>query len=287
MVLGVLTAVGVTFIAGYVAHAYAINQGNDQQRNRVELQRQLKELKKSRSSSGRCYFFTLILLFAFLIALGSILYATNFFRSQKSLSTRWLDWDYWLNYDNYKIYYNYPGIAGVAVTVVLVVFPLLIILCKLCWDVTSYEKQLKETREELEQLQQDRRVGGDIAFAQGGWVNIAIANCFNVHCTCYITVVFTYGNSSGIFECCNICLLCFVYLSFQLVSTQSMHDYVLFSSRKLISVASYNVYVHTVVSYCHFECLLLVRVLEYSVYASAESVTMIVWLNYNNCIEHC
>ena len=173
MVLGVLTAVGVTFIAGYVTRALtasATGQVNEDDRRVDQLQRRFKELEKARSGSGCWYFFTLFLLFGFLIALGSILYATNFFRSQKALSTLLLDWDYWLNYNNYKIFnYNCSGIAGVAVTVVLVVFPLLVILCKLCWDVTRHEKELKETHDKLEQIQQDRRVGGDIAYAQGGW----------------------------------------------------------------------------------------------------------------------
>ena len=192
MVLGILTAVGVTVIAGYVIHG-ALSASAADEANKNQLQRRLKKLEEARSSSGCCYFFTLFFLFAFLVVLVIILYATNFFRSKKCLTTLWLDWNYWLNYDNYKIFnYNYPGIAGVAVTVILVVFPLLMILCKLCWDVTRYEKELKKTHEELKQAQQDQvRVGGDIAYAEGGYVNIAIADCFNVHCTCYITLVFT------------------------------------------------------------------------------------------------
>ena len=99
MVLGILAAVGVTFIAGYVAHAWKTMSANqvseledDQRRKQIDqLQRQLKELENARSGSGCCYFFTLFLLFGFLIALGIILYATNFFRSQNALSTLLLD----------------------------------------------------------------------------------------------------------------------------------------------------------------------------------------------------
>ena len=188
MVLGILTAVGVTFVAGYITRALQTantDREHDQQRGE-NLQRRLKELEKKHP--GCCYLFTFILLFAFLISLGVILYVTNFFRSQKHLTTVLLDWKYWLNYDNFKIFnYNYTGIAGVAMAMVLVIFPLLYFLFKLCLDVSRHEKELKEIREEL---QHDRRSGGDVAYAQGGWVNIAIASCFNVYCTCYITVVF-------------------------------------------------------------------------------------------------
>ena len=215
MVLGVLTAVGVTFIAGFLARGLIAGAPADHEDGRRvdQLQRRLKELEKARSSSGCWYFFILFLLFGFLIALGSILYATNFFRSRKALSTLWLDWNYWLNYD-YKIFnYNYSGIAGVAMTVILVVFPLLMILCKLCWDVTRHEKELKETREELKRVQQDRRVGGDIAYAQGGWVNIAIADCFNVHCTCYVTLVLTATPVAFLSVVIFVCYVLYTYLS--------------------------------------------------------------------------
>ena len=214
MVLGILTAVGVTVLAGYVVHGAYLSASAADEANKNQLRRRLKKLEKARSKSGCCYFFTLFILFAFLVALVIILYATNFFRSKKSLTTLYFDWDYWLDYDNYKIFnYNYPGIAGVAVTVILVVFPLLIILCKLCWDVTTYEKKLKKTREELKQVQQDRRVGGDVAFAKGGYVNIAIADCFNVHCTCYITLVFTATPVAFLSVVIFVCYVLYTYTS--------------------------------------------------------------------------
>ena len=217
MVLGVLTAVGVIFITGYATRALtagSTGQVNEDDRRVDQLQRRLKELEKARSGSGCWYFLTFFLIFGFLIALGSILYATNFFRSRKALSTVWLDWNYWLNYDNYKIFnYNYSGIAGVAVTVILVVFPLLMILCKLCWDVRRHEKELKETREELERVQQDQRIGGDVAYAQGGYVNIAIADCFNVHCTCYVTLVFTATPVAFLSVVIFVCYVLYTYLS--------------------------------------------------------------------------
>lgn len=220
MVLGTLTVIGVTFVAGYALslyHAANANQVKEdiQQRNQIEkLQRRLVEIEKKRSGSSCWYFFTFLLLFGSLVTLGVILYATNFFRSRKRFATLVFNWNYWLNYDDYKIFnYNYSGIAGVAVTMVLVVFPLLIILCKLCWNVRKYEKELKETREELKQVQQDQRVGGDIAYAQGGWVNIAIANCFNVHCTCYITVVFASTALAFLSVVAFVCYVLYTYFS--------------------------------------------------------------------------
>ena len=61
MVLGILTAVGVTFIAGYVARAYQtasanqVREDSDHQRNRIDkLKRRLKELENVRSGSGCC-----------------------------------------------------------------------------------------------------------------------------------------------------------------------------------------------------------------------------------------
>lgn len=220
MVLGALTVIGVSVVGGYALrlfHEANANQTQEdiQQRNHIgRLQRRLVKLEKRRSGSCCWYFFTFITLVGFLVALGGILYATNFFRAKRHFAALVLDWNYWLNYDNFKIFnHNYPGIAGVAVTVVLVVFPLLGILCKLCWDVRKCEKDLKETRDELERVrQEDRRAGGDIAYAQGGWVNIAIANCFNVYCTCYITVVFTSTALAFLSVVTFVCYVLYTYL---------------------------------------------------------------------------
>ena len=197
MVLGILTTIGVTFIAGYfVANVYqsakAEQDWDDQQRNRVdELQHRLKELNEERSRAGCWYVITLILVFTFLITLGIILYTTNFFRSKKRFATLLSDWEYWLDYENYRIFnYNYPGIVGVAVTMVLVVV-LLIILCKLCWDVKKQENEHKDICEELQKIQEQRSNRGGIAYAQGGLISIAIdrINCLNVHSTCYISII--------------------------------------------------------------------------------------------------
>lgn len=174
-------------------------------------------LKNSHGDREETFWFILLIflhipfIIGSLVTLGVILYAINFFRT---FATLMLDWNYWLNYDDYKIFnYNYSGIAGVVMTMVLVVFPLLIIFCKLCWNVRKYEKELKETREELKQIQQDRCVGSDIAYAQGGWVNIAIANCFNVHCTCYITVVFASTALAFLSVVAFVCYVLYTYFS--------------------------------------------------------------------------
>ena len=222
MVFVFLTTVGATFLAGYfAAYAYqganAVRDGDDQQRNQTEkLQRRLKELDKQRSNYRCCYIITFCLVFAFLITLGVILYATNFFRSKKGFTTLLLNWEYWLNYDNYKIFnYNYPGIAGVAVTMLVVVFPLLAILCKLCWDVKKQENEHKDICEELQKIQEQRSNRGGIAYAQGGLISIAIdrINCLNVHCTCYITVITSSTTLAFLSVVFFTCYVLYTYLS--------------------------------------------------------------------------
>lgn len=217
MVLGTLTFIGVTFAAGYAFSLWQranANQAREDVQQRNQIERLQRRLVKQRSGLFCWYFFTFLTLFVFLVALGAILYATNFFRIRRHFATIVFDWNYWLNYDNFQIFnFNYTGIAAVAVTVVLAVFPLLIILCKLCWDVRNCEKELKETRDKLEQLQQDQRVRGDIAYAQGGWVNIAIANCFNVHCTCYLTVVFPATALAFFSVVTFVCYVLYTYFS--------------------------------------------------------------------------
>ena len=219
MVLGVLTAVGVTFIVGYVTRALTANANqvneDDQQRNRIDqIQHRLKELEKERSGSGCCYFLILFMLLTFLTTLGIILNVTNFFRSQKKLTTLIFDWNYWLNYE-YKIFdYNYSGIAGVAVTMVVVVFPLLFIVCKLCWDMRKQENEHRELRDELQQIEQDQRNRGGIAYAQGGLISIAIdrINCLNVHCSCYVTIVTSATTLAFVSVVSFTCYVLYTYL---------------------------------------------------------------------------
>ena len=95
-------------------------------------------------------------------------------------------------------------------TVVVVVIPLVLILCKLCMEVTRHEKELKEVREELNQVQQGRS-GGNIAYAQGGYVNVAIGSCFNVYCTFYITLVVSSTALAFVTVIAFICYVLYTY----------------------------------------------------------------------------
>ena len=128
------------------------------------------------------------MLLAFLVALATLLHVTDFFRNKRSLATLLLDWRYWVS-DSSKIFdYNYYGIAGVAIFIVVVILPLLFFLCKKCFGIMRIEKELVDVRDELKQI---KSCDGVKAVARGGWINIAIGNCFNVYCNCYITTTFT------------------------------------------------------------------------------------------------
>ena len=187
MVLGILTAVGLTFVAGCAAGLFLRRDDQGERRNRRELEEELDKLKKKRFDYGCCHFFTTFAFFALLFALGILLYVTDFFRNKRGLTTLLLDWRYWFSQD-YKIFdYNYNGIAGVVIFLVVVLLPLLYFLCKICFGVMRIEQELKDIREQLHQIGSGDRG----AVAQGGWINIAIGNCFNIFCTCYITTVVT------------------------------------------------------------------------------------------------
>ena len=188
MVLGVLTAVGVSFVAGFVVNALYNNAGQEQ-RDEERLRKQHNELKEKRSKTGCCYFFTLFVLYIFLLALGGVLYFTDFFRNKKSLGKLILDSRYWFDKDYQLFNYNYYGIGGVALAVVVVIFPLLCFLYKACSDVKRLEKELKDVQDKLQQTAEHDGHGAGSAHAEGGFINIAIGSCFNIFCTCYLTLV--------------------------------------------------------------------------------------------------
>ena len=216
MVVGTLVLIGVTFIAGYVTRYYQANADqDDQRRNRVDrLKRRLKELDNERSSSCCWYFFTFFLISTFLVVLGIFLNVINFFGSKKLLPTAILDWgSYWLNYD------DYPGIVGVAVTLmIVVVIIMLFILCKLCWDIKKQENEHNEIHEELHH--QHNHHGGRGIFAQG-WMTInnivaierVMISCFNIHCTCYITLVASSTALAFMSVVLFCCYVLYTYLS--------------------------------------------------------------------------
>ena len=217
MVLGVLTAIGVTVVAGYVlgiaewiprvGHA----EESAQQRTRVnELEKKLSKLKKKRSNHGLFYIYTFVMLFTFLIALAVLLYVTDFFRNKPGLATLLLNWRYWFSHD-YKIFdYNYYGIAGVAIFIVVVILPQFFFLFKICFDIKTIEKDIKDVLNELEQINNRGEVR---AVVQGGWVNVVICSSC-CYCTCCFATVVNFTALAFVSVTVFVCYIVYSFMKF-------------------------------------------------------------------------
>ena len=154
-----------------------------------------------------------------MIAVGIVLHATDFFQIKKGWSSLVFDWKYWLNYDNNIFSFKYYGICCVCAVVFLVIFPLLFFLVKLCCDVMRIEREIQDVRRRLQKLEQERVTTIQSLMqtvAKFGVVNISIGSCFNIKCTCYITLIasFTTLASMTVIGFCCYVMYTFIYYSY-------------------------------------------------------------------------